>query len=793
MGYREKTIEEFDKDVSSLLQFSSRSNAKGTFTMFESADKSVDAVIISKNKAREPEERLEVIGVYKTSDLASFPLIFTDNDLAQYYFFPAKETGGDVIYDIRRFVTFYNGKIMNATYTVSGGKEIDPPEEESEPGFFGKLFTKSKEKKKAKAKYKRIRVTITAANVEVDSRSIWYQIREYNSEIPKVDSDADEPQVFSNKLRLVKYPVPPFVPKKDEKDETMYISEFFVFTKPNEFIILDSNKERVILTEEKEAEKTQGGVAAAPPPPPPPPPAERYPIYCTNYSCLSPVNLAERYVKLSPPADVLKAISDFNIKKEMPYGSTKTKVSSIYDVDDDDDDETEEITETAAADPQKKENEARILSEFSRSLPPHFQGLYENNSEICELVCRILFDDVVSVDNLKKALKVVFYYSSALCIKRKKRDGVDTFENIDKTEDIHIPKLNHTNFFAPEEAVKISGNKDRYGNSVSEYYCPHCFDPSEKKPLIRDHGKNETVFISLLGATSSGKTVYLAQTMFSYFKNSVNINRDLDAGWDDETENYLKEIKETLSRGDQVKSNHGRADIKQLTYFLTLGGVTKNIVIYDIPGEMLFEEDATNRKEILKKIYDRANIVLFIFPVEQAEHSAIIRPEGVPTFRKIIDKIKTDIFSGTSDSPYGSTLPAGNTAFILSKVDKLRPDYLGKDIKKQYFTTAGNIVEKITALEGIETNLDVFTATGADKAAKIADVLNREDEYTRKFFYDVLSSEYVAIKNNFPIDAKFFSYGTPDGDPLNKNKNIHPIRPFNSIQWIIDRIFENNR
>jgi hypothetical protein len=228
------------------------------------------------------------------------------------------------------------------------------------------------------------------------------------------------------------------------------------------------------------------------------------------------------------------------------------------------------------------------------------------------------------------------------------------------------------------------------------------------------------------------------------------------------------------------------------------------MVIYDFQGEWLFEDkNIDERSTIVKNIYDKSDIVLFLFPVEQIDHEAIQKPDEIPAFIRLLGKLNDDVFVSDDLKMFNNK----KIAFILSKIDKLRKDYSGEDVQRDFFKENISVIERLLGedyhngerigapLNGIETCIDLITETSDDKKKTITNIiLAAEQTATKEFFERVLKKEAVAIKSmasKINIDYNsiaFFSYGTPDADENIKSKNRHPIRPFNSVQWLLDNL-----
>jgi hypothetical protein len=791
--FTHKHIPDFDKPIDELLCFSKQTRKAVTFSRFEKADKCVDAVIISRTKSEYPNVELDKVGeVRLISSFTYFPLLFLDNDISEFYFYPAKISDTGFEYDEKVFLPLENGRNMRAEYSMVQFKPIPVPEEKKKKSIFP-TFGNKKPTHTPPPEYQCFHIHIRSKNEKVLAKDFWYKIKKINDEKKRVPALSDNKKYTLNDI---KYPVPPFKPN-DKTNE--YESIFEVFVKPGDYVALRCDDTRVTLTNTDRGSKSSDGgsqgygtrtVIKNQGP---------YPIYCTYFDCLEEIESTARLARLSPPVDVLDLISAFNVKKEgfSPGVEPEAEAPRGFFGDEDDDlytkEDEEEDSEESESEKSEEDEDKKALEEWKETLSEHERNLLNANELIFLEIRNILFENSFEASDLKKTLKLIFYYFQALW---KKRTGEFKYQNIDSYDDTNIVSLSIDIFFAAEEANKLTDVKDRHGCLVEEFLCPKCYaenrlDKNGKpRELVRNHGVNETVFISLLGATSAGKTVYLAKTMYSYFKENHPINNGLVAIPSPETNEYLNKVIDELKSGDKIVAT---SEIQRLTYEIMFRGVAKNVIIYDIPGETLFSNSMQNRIArigTIRNIYERANIVLFIFPIDHAEvEGAIKRPEGVPTFMNLMMIINQQVFQN-------SAFTGKNTAFILSKIDKLKRDYGGSDIRLDALPNPGETIEKTLELEGVETSLEFYTAYSNNdelgQTEAIKNVLKTENELTEDFFKNVLKKDYNFIKSIFTPDKprpQYFSYGTPDGDINNKNKIIPAVRPFNSIQWIIGNLF----
>ena len=417
--------------------------------------------------------------------------------------------------------------------------------------------------------------------------------------------------------------------------------------------------------------------------------------------------------------------------------------------------------------------------------------------------------------NGEKTEKLLFYYGQFIKLDYQKvlseklgNDNINAYVNIKDfchhlhavgDEDINKVILRDRDSFiekpnATEDHRKI---QDRYHQSVSNFSCPSC-----GHGLLPKQGQIETKVVMLIGDTSAGKSVYLANTLRAYLNNERFLNKmGITVTVSDEAEWYLDEIKSKIGESDQPT-----AEISKALYFrIKSGNSEKYLVIYDMPGEWFSSKKYyKERAGKMLRIYKASQIVLFLYPVD-----AISIPGGkkpTTSFDKFLNIIQDDIFNGTLPDEkgfgvrmeqYSKGLADKKLAFILSKIDKWREGEL-----EVLFHQYKKNIKELLSLKGIETTLDIYVSDDEDvRKEYMLKVIQAEIEMTRSFFKNCLDTENALIESYLTLsnqnnDIAFFSYGSPEHkvasvDSINNAKRRYAaIRPFNSIQWILNEIFD---
>ena len=164
-----------------------------------------------------------------------------------------------------------------------------------------------------------------------------------------------------------------------------------------------------------------------------------------------------------------------------------------------------------------------------------------------------------------------------------------------------------SDYFIYDGYDMVQGVVDIYGNTSHRRVCPHCHNP-----LPRGYGRNEVKFISVIGVTGSGKTVYISQ-LLKYMPNYVfNMMNMASQTLDDRVDNFLNNnpVRKDTPLPDSTMA--GRL-AQPMTYdIVKSGNKHETIVIYDIAGENC--TDATEMERYGKFVMHSHGIILLISP-----------------------------------------------------------------------------------------------------------------------------------------------------------------------------------
>ena len=177
-----------------------------------------------------------------------------------------------------------------------------------------------------------------------------------------------------------------------------------------------------------------------------------------------------------------------------------------------------------------------------------------------------------------------------------------------------LKELNHDadgefRFFVYDGDGMVVGVKDIFGKETRRRVCPECHNP-----LPLHYGKNPVKFISIIGVTSSGKTVYISQLLrhiTSYgakAKMATNIMSSHEATFID---NNLVEMDRALP----MATDEGHFEQPMFYDLLQKGDkgiIRNNIVLYDIAGETF--KDANDVRKYGKFVTKSDGIIFLVDP-----------------------------------------------------------------------------------------------------------------------------------------------------------------------------------
>ncbi len=335
-----------------------------------------------------------------------------------------------------------------------------------------------------------------------------------------------------------------------------------------------------------------------------------------------------------------------------------------------------------------------------------------------------------------------------------------------------------SNYFTYDGYGMVQGVEDVHGRRTHRRVCPHCHNP-----LPNGYGKNKTKFISVIGVTGSGKTVYISQLMLKIAEYSSNLLKMSTHKKDDRVDNFINnnQVLKDVPLPDSTMA--GRL-AQPMTYdIVNPSGEHNTIVIYDIAGENC--KDATEMERYGDFVLHSDGIILLISPKQLGfvenygdQNESLGANQDAAPPRTVLETIYNTIVEkqqGLCEIPI---------AVCISKSDFFAPslgegEENGADIVKY----ATNDVEPARRA-GTDEKIPAFNATQYNviekKIVKMLDgnpiAIDLENEY-KYYNYFIFSAIGCDVKKEVR-DDKVVSF--PIDDP-------NPTRIVEPLLWIFKR------
>ena len=196
--------------------------------------------------------------------------------------------------------------------------------------------------------------------------------------------------------------------------------------------------------------------------------------------------------------------------------------------------------------------------------------------------------------------------------------------------------------------------------------CPHCHNPLP----LPDYGKYPVIFISVVGITGAGKTVYLNQLLTKFATSMQN------TGYRISTSN-LSTINEVVMAGHALPGSTDDQTMRRpLAVNMTkiensCDGMT--IVFYDIAGEncvaAVDKDGKAKDNSTIGHFIAHCDGLMFLIDPEQVPIFSPVATSDVSSVQKVIDVVNVIRAGLNSDSPNWDDVPV---AAVLTKSDLLR-------------------------------------------------------------------------------------------------------------------------
>ena len=154
--------------------------------------------------------------------------------------------------------------------------------------------------------------------------------------------------------------------------------------------------------------------------------------------------------------------------------------------------------------------------------------------------------------------------------------------------------------------------RDEEGRDTKVRICPHCHNP-----LPFEYGKYPVKYIAVVGITSSGKTVYLAQIMTKIKEVLAKANLTV-IGTHEEVDNFVRDHR--IKKGYPLPSGNTKDLLTMPLPLNVINNKTKQkytLIFYDIAGENCVNPEAMNKYGMF--IENANGIVMIIDPKQFGE------------------------------------------------------------------------------------------------------------------------------------------------------------------------------
>lgn len=238
-------------------------------------------------------------------------------------------------------------------------------------------------------------------------------------------------------------------------------------------------------------------------------------------------------------------------------------------------------------------------------------------------------------------------------------------------EEIYEEHDSSEEYFIYDGDGMVCGIEDAFGQQTMRRVCPECHNP-----LPRQYGKNPVKFISVIGVTGAGKTVYISQLLKYISKYASYLNLDASSTSDHES-NFIEDNKVEM---DTVLPNSTVAGTFSQPMFYDFISkkrntlVTNTIVIYDIAGEDC--QTAANMEKYGDYINYSDGIILLVDPGQlkwvdrqvPTEPKAVLNTIYVATKNAVTSISETPIAVCVSKSDtFEEMIPAGKRDIVCAK------------------------------------------------------------------------------------------------------------------------------
>ena len=251
-------------------------------------------------------------------------------------------------------------------------------------------------------------------------------------------------------------------------------------------------------------------------------------------------------------------------------------------------------------------------------------------------------------------------------------------------------------FFLYDGSGMVMGVVDIHGKETFRRVCPNCHNP-----LPVGYGKYETKFISIIGVTSSGKTVFISQ-LLKHIKRYANFV-DLTANFTSDHEPGFVSAN-PVRYGEPLPRPTGRRSFAQPLFYDLVQDVgrdrnkTDTIVLYDIAGENCADPQGMMKFGRFVTKSDGIIVLLDPMQLDLARTAVAENEEEIPELEVVFNTIYNAFQEKKADGKL--TVPM---AVCISKsdliADILPEECRGRDIVPVRDPNSGEPVKKFNARE----------------------------------------------------------------------------------------------
>ncbi len=318
----------------------------------------------------------------------------------------------------------------------------------------------------------------------------------------------------------------------------------------------------------------------------------------------------------------------------------------------------------------------------------------------------------------------------------------------------------------------LSAIVDGSGVRTDHKICPHCHNI-----LPRSYGKNKIKFMSVIGITSSGKTVYLSQLMRNLGDLLVPYN--ISVMYSDEAYKFMEE--KVVEKGEPLPIGTVIEFVPPIYFDLTnsISNTKTTLVLYDIAGEVFKKAERVVRYGPFIKNSD--GILILVDPGQFPQIQALLKqanvfPDSLAGSRSaqpgmVVDAIYNAYMGGKSGPSEIST------AVAISKIDMLMNlEYPTGD---QVLPPTSSIRKPVVAEPGGKFNNDQYSNVNAD-------------------IYNVMHINNPALHTKITNNFKNYGYfgvsslgcgveKLPDTGLWTPKETPNPIRIEEPILWLLNQ------